>query len=147
MEATNIWAVELLQNIDLSLKVLHRGSRAVTVVVSAGAGAAAIIFVAIVVVQRAELLCADGLDGPPLAHVACHCLHHCCENMLCPSSCAMPYLASMLVSSFSTRLPVDELVVFIQLLLLHWQAKHDLIPIAQDARFSFGDVRIIDLHT
>ena len=76
MEATNIWVVELLQNIDLSLEVLHQGSRAVTAVASARAGAAAIIFVAIVVVQWAELLRADGLDGPPLAHVVHHHLHH-----------------------------------------------------------------------
>jgi hypothetical protein len=53
----------------------------------------------------------------------------------------------MPVSSFGARLPVDELAVFVQLLLLHRRAKHNLVPIVQDARLSLGDTHTIDLHT
>jgi len=49
-KVTNIWVIELLQNIDLSLEVLHQGSRAVMAIVSAGAGTTAIMFIVIVVV-------------------------------------------------------------------------------------------------
>jgi hypothetical protein len=49
-KVTNIWVIELLQNINLSLEVPHQGSRAVMAIVSAGAGTTAIIFIVIVVV-------------------------------------------------------------------------------------------------
>ena len=60
--------VELLQNVDLSLEVRHRGSRAAMAVASA-----AVVFV--IVVRRVELLRVDDLDDPPTARGARHRLH------------------------------------------------------------------------
>jgi hypothetical protein len=97
------------QDVDLSLKVLHRGSSAATAIASTRAGSTAIVFiivVVVVVVRQAELLHVDDLDGPPLACVA----HYCGSiafmtivNVPCLSLCAMSYLVSMLVSSFGMR--------------------------------------------
>ena len=138
--------IELLQNIDLSLEVLHRGSRAATAIVSAGAGAAAIVCVVIVVVRQAELLRVDDLDGPPLARVARYRFHHRHERA------ATELVRHVVLGVYAGQLlrrevPVDEPVVFVRLLLLHRQAERDLVPVAQDARFSFGDARVIDLYT
>src|SRR6266851_6192972 len=145
-EATNIWVIELLQNIDLSLEVLHRGSRAATAIACAGAGAAAVVFVVIVVIRRAELLRVDDLDGPPLARVARYRLHHRRERAA-PELVRHVVLGVYAGQLLRREVPVDEPVVFVRLLLLHRRAERDLVPVAQDARFSFGDARVIDLRT
>jgi hypothetical protein len=80
--AMGVQVVGPLQNTDLSLEVLHRGSRAVTAIMSAvsaasaGASAAAVVFAATIIIRQVELLRVGGLDGPPLAHIVHRCLHH-----------------------------------------------------------------------
>jgi hypothetical protein len=138
--------IELLQNIDLSLEVLHRGSRAATAIACAGAGAVGVVFVVIVVVRRVELLRVDDLDGPPLARAARYRFHHRRERA------ATELVRYVVLDVYAGQLlrrevPVDEPVVFLRRLLLHRRAECDLVPVAQDARFSFGDARVIDLRT
>ena len=83
-------------------------------IASAGAGTTAIIFIVIVVVRQVELLHVDGLNGPPLACVACHHLHHHRKHAMPKLMChvILGIYASQLLQR---KVLVDELVVFVQL--------------------------------
>jgi hypothetical protein len=45
------------------------------------------------------------------------------------------------------KAPVDEPVVLERILWLHRRAERDLVPVAQDPRFSPGDAHTVDLRT
>ncbi len=113
--------------------------------VESAAASAAVVFV--IVVRRAELLLrVDDLDGLPLARVTRHRLHHRHERA------APELLRRVVVRIYAGQLlrrevPVDEPVVLERILLLHRRASRDLVPVAQDARFSPGDAHAVDLRT
>jgi hypothetical protein len=105
--------------------------------------------------QSVSLLLSDGRSfcvwmiltaGPPLARVARHRLHHHRERA------AAELLRHVVVRIYAGQLlrrevPVDEPVVLERILLLHRRAERDLVPVAQDARFSPGDAHAVDLRT
>ncbi len=112
--------------------------------VESAAASAAVVFV--IVVRRAELLRVDDLDGPPLARVVRHRLHHRHERA------APELLRRVVVRIYAGQLlrrevPVDEPLVLERILLLHRRASRDLVPVAQDIRFSPGDAHAVDLRT
>ena len=131
-QTTDIRVIERLEDADLPRERLE-------ILISAA-------MLVVVVGSATDFVAVYDLDGPPLARLARHGLHHGGEGAL------TEFVRHVVVRVDARELERGEVPVYVpvvleRILLRHRRPKRDLVPVAQDTRLALLYARAVDLRT